>query len=161
MEIVPVLKAEKAELWAHLQAYLRELRTERDDRDEPYPHFEPYWREPDARWPFWGVTNSRRIGFALVRSTGERLEMAEFCIFPTDRRAGIGSAFARGVIERFPGEWEVSASTENTTGVAFWRHALSGFVPEESPAAGASRVQWRFVVHRPRNLPMAPLTSLE
>jgi predicted acetyltransferase len=69
--VMPVAQADKPLLWARMQDYIRELMPYEsdtpDDGPYDYPHFDQYWREPDARWPFWGEVEGRRVAFALVR----------------------------------------------------------------------------------------------
>jgi predicted acetyltransferase len=155
VEVVPIAQSEKAELWAYLQAYVRELMpyeggaTPADGSDIDYPYFDLYWRAKD-RWPFWGVADGKRVAFALVRDTGERIEMAEFYSFPERRRSGTALAFARAVMQRFPGPWELSQFAENVAAVAFWRRVIADWPFEETsyigPTSGKQRLLQTFTV---------------
>jgi predicted acetyltransferase len=93
-------------------------------------------------------------GFALVRhdhSDGHR-EVGEIYVVDRWRRQGIGSAFARQLLARYPGPWKLHALADNRGAVAFWRRALSGLVAyTEAPLAypdGLARIEQRFVVSR-------------
>ena len=155
VEIVPVLESEKAALWARLQDYIRELMPY-DGGPMPadgvfdYPYFDAYWREPEHRWPFWGVADGQRVAFALVHRGQERFEMAEFYSFPEFRRTGVSLPFAKAVIARYPGPWEFSQFAENKGAVAFWRRVLSDYPFEEShytgEQSGKPRIRQTFVV---------------
>jgi predicted acetyltransferase len=154
MEVVPVAESEKAELWAHLQDYVRELIPYEggeipETGDIPYEYFDLYWREK-GRWPFWGMSDGKRVAFALVRDTGERIEMAEFYSFPAFRRTGAALAFARAVMQRFPGPWELSQFAAHTASVAFWRRVIGKWPFEEThytgPTSGKPRLRQTFTV---------------
>ena len=160
VDVVPVREAEKAELWARLQDYIRELMPydgglTPGDGVFRYPHFDAYWREPEHRWPFWGVVDGKHSAFALVRRGPERYEMAEFYSFPEFRRTGVALPFAKAVIARYPGPWELTQFAENTGAVAFWRRVLadrpfeeSGYIGEQS---GKRRLRQIFTVPASRS----------
>jgi predicted acetyltransferase len=139
--VIPVAESEKAQLWPYLQDYIRELMPY-DGGPVPadgvfdYPYFDLYWRE-DGRWPFWGMVDGRRAAFALVHRAGERIEMAEFYSFPQFRRTGTALQFARGVMTRFPGPWELSQYRAHAASVAFWRRVIADWPFEESAYLGA------------------------
>ena len=154
VEVVPVSESAKMELWARLQDYIRELMPYEggeipESGDFDYPHFDLYWRE-SGRWPFWGVVDGKRVAFALVRDTGARIEMAEFYSFPEHRRSGTALAFARAVMGRFPGPWELSQFAQNAAAVAFWRRVIADWPFEESrytgPTSGQPRLLQTFIV---------------
>lgn len=141
VEVVPIAEAEKSFLWSRLQDYIRELMPydggpEPPGGIYPYRYFDDYWREPDSRWPFWGVAKGERVAFALVRRGPERFEMAEFYSFPEFRRTGLALPFARAVIARFPGPWEMTQFAANTGAVAFWHRVLADYRFEESSYVG-------------------------
>jgi predicted acetyltransferase len=154
VQVVPVAQAEKAELWAHLQDYIRELMPYEggeipESGDIDYPSFDLYWRD-DGRWPFWGVVDGKRVAFALVHRDGDSTEMAEFYSFPEHRRTGTALAFARAVMARFPGPWELSQFAEHTASVAFWYRVIADWTFSESSytgaTSGAPRLRQTFVV---------------
>ena len=153
VQVVPVLESEKAALWPRLQDYLGELMPyQGGPANGPFEYswFDAYWREPAHRWPFWGVVDGERVAFALVHRQPERFEMAEFYSFPEFRRTGVALPFAKAVIARYPGPWELTQFAENTGAVAFWRRVLTDWPFEESryigEQSGAPRVRQTFTV---------------
>src|SRR5258706_10762854 len=110
--------SEREALFSDLQHYLRELMQYGNFAPEngvfAYPWFDAYWQEAE-RWPFWVLANGERAGFALVRRDEDGcVEMAEFYIRPTHRRAGVGVAFARQLLARVPGVWIISEYRANS-----------------------------------------------
>jgi predicted acetyltransferase len=150
---VPVLESEKLALWARLEDYIGELMPyQGGSAGGPfeYPHFDAYWQEPEHRWPFWGVADGQRVAFALVHRQPERFEMAEFYSFPEFRRTGVALTFAKTVLARYPGPWELTQFAENTGAVAFWRRVLADWPFEESrytgEQSGKPRIRQTFTV---------------
>jgi len=111
-----------------------------------------YWMElgarPDPRWAeqyvrrlaahgperlnFWGLWQSRRVGFALLRLDTDWVYperrtgyVAEFTVFPEFRRRGLGTALFASVRERFRQEGcmtiELDVLPTNGVGMLFWR----------------------------------------
>ncbi len=139
--LVPV--SEKSELWALLQDYIDEMRAYDDDIERvdgvyEYKWFEHYWRESD-RWPFCAVGDGVRAGFALLRreESGE-MEVAEFYVQPRFRRGGIGLAFARALLAKYPGPWLISEYRDNNAAVHFWRKVVESYVFTEEGYVGDS-----------------------
>ncbi len=155
VSVVAIAESEKPLLWPRMQDYIRELMPY-DGGPIPadgvfaYPHFDAYWREPDGRWPFWGMAGGARAAFALVHRDGERFEMAEFYSFPEFRRTGVALQFARAVIARFPGPWELTEFRAHTASTAFWHLIIADYPFEEDVYVGAQsgteRMRQRFVV---------------
>lgn len=142
VNVVPIPESERAILWQRMQDYIRELMPY-DGGPMPadgvfhYPYFDDYWREPDHRWPFWGMVDGKCAAFALVHLQPERFEMAEFYSFPDFRRTGVALPFARAVIARFSGPWELTQFAANAGAVSFWRRVLADYAFEESTYVGA------------------------
>lgn len=135
--------AEKPQLWTDLQDYIREMRAYDDDIEcvdgvYHYKWFDHYWTD-EPRWPFWAVVDGERAGFALLRreDSGE-MEVAEFYIRPRFRRGGIGLAFARGLLARYPGPWLISEYRSNTGAVHFWRRVIESYAFTEEAYIGDS-----------------------
>jgi predicted acetyltransferase len=62
--------------------------------------------------------------------------MAEFYSFPEVRRTGTALPFARAVMARFPGEWELTEFAAHTAAVAFWKRVLGDTPFTESSYVG-------------------------
>jgi predicted acetyltransferase len=140
VDVVPALESEKPALWARLENYIGELMPyQGGSAGGPfeYSHFDAYWQEPEHRWPFWGVVDGQHVAFALVHRQPERFEMAEFYSFPEFRRTGLALPFAKAVIARFSGPWELTQFAANIGAVAFWRRVLADYPFEESTYVGA------------------------
>jgi predicted acetyltransferase len=151
--IVPVTLAEKADLWAMFQLYGAELAPMAIGKpvkgEVPYPSFDHYWRE-DRHWPFWGMHEGRRIGFALIRFAPEHdaMQIAEFYILREYRRDGAGTSFARSLMQRYPGPWKMRQMAVNKPAVAFWRKVAApyGFTETEYCDKGIDRVEQTLTV---------------
>ena len=87
-----------------------------------YRYLDNYWTEPE-RHPLLFRVDGRWAGFALVRA-GTPHDMAEFFVMRKYRRHGVGTALAREVFARFPGEWQVRQMASNRSATAFWIRAI-------------------------------------
>jgi predicted acetyltransferase len=129
VEVVPIVDSEKAILGTYMQAYMAELMPFGNfgpvDGVFEYEWLDLYWREPD-RFPFWAQVDGKRVAFALVHH-GARTEMAEFYTFPEFRRTGAGIDFARQLLKRFPGPWEISQYRAHKVAVAFWHRVIADY----------------------------------
>lgn len=132
VEIVAIPEDERPALWLLLQDYIREMASydpsirPAEDGAYEYPWLDAYWHDA-TRWAFWAKAHGEIACFALVRKLDDSVtEMAEFYTRPDFRRTGVGLAFARELIARFPGAWELSEYRANTGAIAFWRKVIDG-----------------------------------
>ncbi len=107
----------------------------------PYLYLDLYWREP-GRLPFLIRAGGRIAGFVLVNqwfASGQPGDhcVAEFFILRKYRRAGLGTAAARGLFTMLPGVWEVPIAHYNAAAQRFWRHALADRAFTEIEGYGA------------------------
>jgi predicted acetyltransferase len=151
VEIVPVPLSEKPLLWDHFQRYCSELMPFGNfapvDGVFEYKRFDLYWREPD-RFAFWATADGTRAAFALVHR-GPCSEMAEFYSFPDYRRTGVALDFARQILKRFPGPWEISEYRGNTGAVSFWHRVIADYPFQERNyigQEGKERLSQTFIV---------------
>ncbi|MGN6150134.1 MAG: GNAT family N-acetyltransferase [Rhizomicrobium sp.] len=152
-QIVAVPLSEKADLWAMFQTYAAELapmvNLKPTDGVFPYRYFDDYWQD-DQRWPFWAMSNGKRIGFALVRFAPEHnaMQMAEFFILPAHRKDGNGARFANGLLKRFSGPWKIRQIAANTGATAFWRKVAKqyGYTEEVFRQNDIDRVEQSLIV---------------
>ena len=150
MEIRPVRAEEKETLRNLLEKYMFEF-SQWDGQEMGadgmygYQWLDLYWKEPN-RWAYFALVDGRIAGFALV-CTWPELErktdfsLAEFCVVPKYRRAGVGMALALEVFRRHQGTWQLRRHPKNTVSVRFWdeatRRAAQGPVEVVSDDPGA------------------------
>jgi len=151
--IEPIAVADKDLLWQRMQAYMAELMPFGNFAPVngvfEYEWFELYWREPD-RHAFWAKIGNAIAAFALVHR-GQRTEMAEFYTFPEFRRTGVGIDFARQLLRRFPGPWEISQYRAHHGAVAFWHRVIAEYPYVERVYVGGQgkeRLEQTFIVPR-------------
>lgn len=127
-------------------SYMAELSPDADPAEDQ-PYFDLYWREPSDRFPYLFGHDTPQ-GFAFVRKPEEDdldFEMAEFCVFPAHRRGGIGLSIFEMLLQRHPGQWEVSVLLSNRAGLSFWPMALRGaFVQDLGMRDGPVARDYRF-----------------
>jgi predicted acetyltransferase len=156
VRIEQVTPRERDVLWRYLQFYIYDMSrftgAQPDNGVFPYRHFDAYWREDERRSAWWAKVGGEIAGFALVRfDAGEGChEIAEFFVVNRWRRRGVGLAFARQLLGRFPGLWRLHELANNGGAIAFWRCVLGGFAPYTEAsltyADGLGRIEQRFVV---------------
>jgi predicted acetyltransferase len=151
VEVVPVPMSDRPLLWTHMQAYMAELMPFGNfgpvDGEFKYEWFDLYWQVPN-RFPFWAFVDGKRVAFALVHRE-ERTEMAEFYTFPEFRRTGAGLDFARQLLKRFPGPWEISQYRAHRVAVDFWHRVIADYPFAERVYVGGhgkERLEQTFVV---------------
>ena len=117
---------------------------------------ESYWREPE-RIPLLFRMGGWPIGFALVNRvapSGRPVDhnMAEFFIVRKHRRAGLGTAAARTIFERYAGVWEVAVTRRNTSAFQFWERTIrEGAVMRDVEMSEGSPPRWDGPVFRFRS----------
>ena len=156
ISIEQVAERERDVLWRYLQFYIYDMSrftgAQPDDGVFPYRHFDAYWREGERRSAWWVKLGGEIAGFALVRfdDADSHHEMAEFFIPNRWRRRGVGLAFARQLMSRFPGPWKLHQLANNAPAIAFWHSVLAAFAPfTEAPldyGDSFGRIEQRFVV---------------
>lgn len=138
VRLTPISPEERDSFYAAYEAYSREL--------EPFdPAHEPTdvgaYRnavEDDLAFPdpgrelYWITADEVRAGFAVLRHLSDWLApdrmittIAEFCVFASHRRSGVGRAAVLAILaqERARGTYEVEAGIlrDNAGAHAFWR----------------------------------------
>ncbi len=151
VELQAVAPGEKEVLRRLMQLYLHDFSEftgeDVDARGEyAYRYFDHYFRleEGESRHALFIRAGGRLAGFALVRQVGGQNSMAEFFVMRKYRRSGVGTAAAREVFARFPGEWKVAELAANVPAQAFWRKVIAGV----SAGAYSEEVDARGVVQR-------------
>jgi predicted acetyltransferase len=152
LEIVAAPESDKPALWNMLQTYIAGMAAYVDVKPVngiyPYEHFDKYWT--DDNFPFWAIHSGERVGFALVWQDRDHdiFRMSEFYVRPESRRLNLGMAFARDVIDRFPGRWKIRQIARNAPAVAFWRRTLASYDYTETnfEDRGLERWEQSFVI---------------
>ena len=91
-----------------------------------YDKLASYWSEPETHFAFVIRSGDRVAGFALVTRGSPAtddpadLDVAEFFVLRSFRRAGVGGRAARLLWNRLPGRWIVRVSEANHRGLSFW-----------------------------------------
>ena len=95
----------------------------------PYAYLDLYWAPGpgEERRPFLIRSGDKLAGFALVRTVNDHHVMAEFFVLRPHRRSGLGSAAAKEVFRRLPGQWIVHEHPANRPAQAFWRRIIGEF----------------------------------
>jgi predicted acetyltransferase len=153
LEITPVPESDKPALWGMLQTYIAGMTAYVDVKSAngvySYENFDKYWADDD-RFPFWAIYSGERVGFALVWNDRDHdiFRMSEFYVRPESRRLNLGTAFARDVIERFPGRWKIRQIARNAPAVAFWRRTLAiySYTETDFEDRGLARWEQSFVI---------------
>lgn len=152
VSIEPVAYEHKAVLRRMIQLYLydfSEFETlELNGHGEfDYRYLDHYWApEPgESRYPFFIQAGGRRVGFALVRALNGVNVVSEFFVMRGHRRGGIGTAAAKLLFSRLPGEWLVHQVPANLPAQAFWRGVIAAVTRGDyTEAIDADGVTQRF-----------------
>jgi GrpB-like predicted nucleotidyltransferase (UPF0157 family)/predicted acetyltransferase len=119
-----------------------------------YRFLDHYWSDP-SRDPFFIRHGGRLAGFALarVRDDGVR-EVAEFFVARAHRRAGVGRAAARALLQRWSGSWELFHDDANSAAAKFWACVVAEVAPGTAPdrvttSAGFVGQRYRFCLEPP------------
>jgi predicted acetyltransferase len=95
-----------------------------------YDRLPLYWSNPDTHFPFFIRIRGQAVGFALVTRGSPAtddpgdLDLAEFFVLPSQRRAGLGRRGAFLLWNRLPGHWVVRVSEANHGALRFWESAI-------------------------------------
>lgn len=104
------------------------------------------YRHEKGRHAYVFRIEGRPAGFALVREA-ERIHMAEFFVLRRYRRAGVGLAAARHLLEAHAGPWSITELATNPEATSFWRRAIT--VPFEETVRADGTIEQRFTIDRP------------
>lgn len=122
-DVRTLTSAERAAIAALIPPYFAEIAP-----DLPVPSVDRiarWWTDTD-RFAFSLMNASELSGFALVRhlENGSH-EMSEFYVRPEQRRNGLGRAFAKAVLLRFPGRWQLGVASGASNAKSFWNATLA------------------------------------
>jgi predicted acetyltransferase len=96
-----------------------------------------YWQEPETRHAFLITAGEHIAGFALaargspLSADPNVLDVAEFFVLRAHRRTNVGRRAALLLWDAMPGAWIVRVAETNTSGLGFWRAAVSEYTGRE------------------------------
>ena len=134
----PATPEDAPELSDLLELYQFELRTifaltRGPDGRFGYARLSRYWSEPETHRPFLIRIGERVAGFVLATRGSPAsddpavLDVAEFYVRTTERRAGVARRAASLLWDRLPGRWTVRVAEANGAGLAFWDAVVRGY----------------------------------
>jgi predicted acetyltransferase len=112
-----------------------------------YDRLPLYWSEPDTHFAFFVRVGGYLAGFALVTRGSPAtddptdLDVAEFFILRSYRRARVGRRAACLLWATLPGQWVVRVSEANHPGLGFWEstireYTVGAFDQKRQPGKG-------------------------
>lgn len=113
-----------------------------------------WWGGADDHVPLLLRVDGRLAGFALInasphgRAPVDR-NIAEYFIVRKYRRAGVGTAAAHAIFDRWPGHWEAAVMRENIAARAFWERCIRSYPGTRDIVIGdSSNFTWNGAVFR-------------
>ena len=113
----------------------------------------PWWKEPDALFPYLILLDGRPAGFNLIAARSRLPEgidadfvVHEFFLLHAYRGRGIGDRAAAEGFDRHRGQWEIVTYPNHARAIRFWRKAVSGYASGEFSEAETDHVWGRKVV---------------
>jgi len=130
IELVAANNAQKPVFENLIQLYLYDMAAQSEfplnsQGRYAYDFLDRFWEHP-----YLILKNGGIAGFCIVIShcpIRERTPcwfMAEFCILRPYQRSGVGRSAMLAVLERHPGDWEISWRTDNTPASEFWQTVI-------------------------------------
>jgi predicted acetyltransferase len=82
----------------------------------------------DPSWSAWLLTAGEHpVGLAVARALDRPVHVLNsFFVVAPARRRGVGSSFARAVVDAHPGTWTVAFQDANTAAARFWPALAAG-----------------------------------
>ncbi len=146
------------ELYAHdLSTLFPNVRLGPDGRFG-YPKLPLYWSQPKQRFAFLIRCAGELAGFILavrgspVESELTAMDVAEFFVLRSYRRAGVGRRAARALWSLFPGRWTVRVTAQHREGLSFWGDVVAEAVgiPVKPFSCTVSSTAWQVFAFEPR-----------
>jgi len=135
LEVVPVLRNEREQLFKMVEDYWRTRLTHKPSADDPRVRDrrfgEEFWNERESRFLWWAKLNETAIGFAKTELVEDLVwetqgEIGDFYIAPPFRRGGHGKAFARLLFNWFAQKGvkyvRLYVRSDNPGALAFWEN---------------------------------------
>lgn len=133
VSVTPLPRCEAA--WLHGVAldYFAELVP--DVPGPPMQEIDHWFEDPDCYVLLISV-ETERAGFSLIDRVEEHHELAELCVLPNRRDAGVGTKAATVCLERFPGPWSLGVASALPGTARFWDRLLPSLPGIEGLARG-------------------------
>ncbi|MEM7364885.1 MAG: GNAT family N-acetyltransferase [Pseudomonadota bacterium] len=125
----PWTRATQDEITPLLRCYMDELSGYGAKADGDYPFLSTFWRHPTRL--ALGLGRHPLQGFVLLvedQDPGDgrtTIEVREFYVSPTYRRAGIGRHAVHRLLAQWQGDWQLSVLKNNVSALEFWQSVLS------------------------------------
>ena len=163
IDVVPATAAERVTVEHLYQFYVYDFTGFKNWDVEPDGRFADVglggcWTDGEWR-PFLVRVDGELAGFAIVdcysHLTGERgiWTIADFFVMRRYRRLGVGKHVARGLFDRFPGQWEVAEFAGNVGAQAFWRAVIDRYTGGRFTDVQWNDDRWRGPVQTFDNTP--------
>ncbi|MEQ3711319.1 MAG: GNAT family N-acetyltransferase [Tateyamaria sp.] len=101
----------------------------------PMQEIDHWFEDPDCYVLLISV-ETERAGFSLIDRGEEGHELAELCVLPNWRDAGVGTKAATVCLERFPGPWSLGVASALPGTARFWDRLLPSLPGIEGLARG-------------------------
>jgi len=130
----PVLRSERTQLFQMVEDYWRQIRPTgghfANDPSARSKYFDAeFWNESEDRFLWWAKVDETVIGFAKIELVADPVwgrlgYISDFCIAPSFRRKGHGSAFAAMIYDWFARKGieyvRLYVRVDNPRALAFW-----------------------------------------
>jgi predicted acetyltransferase len=107
--------------------------------------FHPFLLSEEGHWAGFAFVER---GSYITPGFNQHWLMEEFFVVRKYRRRGLGTWFARELLTRFPGIWEIGQIPENKAATQFWRRTLRLAVKGEFDEVTVSNERWEGLVQR-------------
>ncbi len=138
IKLAKVIPENRELLWNIHQKYLHEMTNYYDNEmDENgnyhYGYFDAYFTEPERK-AYLIYDDAQLAGFALINPysyIGGKPDyvLAEFTVFPSFRKRGIGLGAAESILKEFPGSWEIKFNEKNAGAKRLWEKLTERYNP--------------------------------
>lgn len=117
------------------------------------------WRSPNIGY-YW-QEDSNIVGFCIVDSVDDNLDIGEFYVVPAYREKGIGQNMAFAVFSQHPGPWQVRQIVHAELAKRFWRRVINDYTAGDYTESQVDDPTWGQVIcQRFTSQPLIPIPNL-